>query len=138
MIFNLKFNNKIHKINRSINILNISLNTNDEVMKTKVLACKVFSTQWIAMTSDIKVYKMALYCTALWQTSPFRKTSGNLQMRYLRRCASNGTLRAVQVRNIHPIRPLLTGALSATQHACQLQLYPLVLPPTIFGFFFCL
>lgn len=33
-------------------------------------------------------------------------------MRYFLKCAKSGTFRAVHVRNIHPMSPLLTGALS--------------------------
>ena len=48
----------------------------------------------------------------LIHTSPLNKTSGNLQIKYFLRCAKRGTFKAVHVRNIHPINPLLTGALS--------------------------
>lgn len=48
-------------------------------------------------------------------TSPSLKMSGNLHTKYLRMCAKRGIFMAVHVRNMLPMSPLDTGALSETK-----------------------
>ena len=60
-------------------------------------------------------------------TSPSLKMSGNLHTKYLRMCAKRGIFMAVHVRNMLPMSPLDTGALSGTKqlitvpHSCHLS-----------------
>lgn len=63
-------------------------------------------------------------------TSPSLKMSGNLHTKYLRMCAKRGIFMAVHVRNMLPMSPLDTGALSGTKqfitapHSCHLFMHP--------------
>jgi len=65
--------------------------------------------------SSLTQKKKANIINSINLTSPSLKMSGNLHTKYLRMCAKRGIFMAVHVRNMLPMSPLDTGALSETK-----------------------
>lgn len=92
--------------------LGISLN---HILLPQIIACATQSSVHLHRFSNFLCQKKFNIINSVNLTSPSLKMSGNLHTKYLRMCAKRGIFMAVHVRNMLPMSPLDTGALSGTK-----------------------